>query len=142
MFAYIWPIGLIILSNTFYHICAKSLPSDMNPMASLTITYATGAVMALICYFLLYKDHNLIGEYAKTNWAPFVLGISIVGLEAGFLYAYKAGWQVNTAQIVSSSLLAVVLIFVGYCLYHETLTWNKVLGLIICMVGLVFVNYN
>lgn len=26
MFAYYWPIGLLVLSNVFYHITAKSLP--------------------------------------------------------------------------------------------------------------------
>ena len=29
---------------------------------------------------------------------------------------------------------------VGYFLYHENLTWNKILGVIICLIGLVFIN--
>ena len=74
------------------------------------------------------------------NWAPLVLGIVIVGLEAGWIYAYKAGWQVSTGFIVQSAFLAVALIFVGYLLYHETITWNKLVGVGICLVGLVFIN--
>ena len=26
MFSYIWPIALVILSNTLYQVCAKSVP--------------------------------------------------------------------------------------------------------------------
>lgn len=35
MFKYIWPLLLVVLSNTFYQICAKSVPEKMNPFASL-----------------------------------------------------------------------------------------------------------
>ena len=39
-----------------------------------------------------------------------------------------------------AAILAGVLLAVGYLLYHEALTWNKVLGVVICLVGLVFIN--
>ena len=48
MFSYIWPLGLVVLSNVFYQICAKSVPDRMNPFASLTITYLVGASASLI----------------------------------------------------------------------------------------------
>ena len=112
----------------------------MNPFASLTITYLVGAAASAVLYFVLNQGESLIKEYGKLNWAPFILGIVIVGLEAGWLYAYKAGWQVSTGFIVQSSFLAAILIFVGYSLYHEALTWNKLVGVAICLVGLVFIN--
>ena len=140
MFSYIWPIALVVLSNVVYQICAKSVPEGMNPFASLTVTYLVGAVASGILYFTLGHDGSLIHEYQKLNWAPLVLGIVIVGLEAGWIYAYKAGWQVSTGFIVQSAFLAVALIFVGYLHYHEALTWNKLLGAAICLVGLVFIN--
>ena len=43
MFNYVWPLGLVVLSNVLYQICAKSVPEGMNPLASLTITYLIGA---------------------------------------------------------------------------------------------------
>ena len=140
MFSYIWPIGLVILSNVIYQICAKSTPADIHPLASLTVTYAVGTVASAILYYALSKDGNLLRENSKLNWSPFVLGIVIVGLEVGFIYAYKAGWQVSTACVVQSSFLAVALLFAGFLLYHEALTANKVTGMLICMVGLYFIN--
>ena len=140
MIAYIWPLALVILSNTLYQICAKSVPGGIDPLASLTVTYSVGALFSLILYFILNKESNLINEYKHLNWAPFLLGLVIVGLEVGFIYAYKAGWEVSTAQVVQGAVLAVILIFVGRMLYKETITWNKIVGVVVCLAGLGIIN--
>lgn len=140
MFGYIWPMALVILANVIYQVCAKSVPAKMNPFASLTVTYLIGALLSLVLYFVLGKGGNLIEEYRRLNWAPFVLGVIIVGLEAGWIYAYKAGWQVSTGFIVQSAFLAVCLLAVGYLLYREAVTWNKVAGIAVCVAGLVLIN--
>ena len=140
MFSYVWPIALVVLSNVVYHICAKSLPAAMNPLASLTVTYLVGAAASATLFCLLNKNTSLLKEYAHMNWAPVLLGLAVVGLEMGVICAYKAGWPVSTASIVQSSFLAVALIFVGFFLYREALTWSKVVGILICLVGLGFIN--
>ena len=140
MISYIWPIALVVLSSVVYQICAKAVPEGMNPFASLTITYLVGAAASAILFFVLGSGDSLIKEYQKVNWAPFILGIVIVGLEAGWIYAYKAGWQVSTGFIVQSAFLAVALLFVGYLLYHEALTWNKLVGVAVCLADLVIIN--
>ena len=142
MFSYIWPIALAILSNVLYHICAKTTPEEVHPFASLTVTYLTGAILSAVLYYVLAPQANLVKECSRLNWAPFALGIVIVSLEGGWLYAYKAGWQVNTGFIVQSAFVSVLLLFVGYFLYHEALSWNKLLGTAICLLGLVFINLN
>ena len=136
----IWPIVLVVLSNIIYQICAKSVPKEMNTMATMTVTYLVGAFCSAIVFFLTNKDSNLLQEFKKLNFAPFLLGISVVGLEVGFIYAYKNGWAVSTASIVQSAFLSVALIFVGAILYHETITANKLIGIGICLVGLYFIN--
>ena len=142
MFSYVWPIALVVASNVLYQICAKSVPDSINPFASLIVTYLVGAAVSAVLYFVLGSEGNLIKEYGKLNWAPFVLGIVIVGLEAGWIYAYKAGWQVSTGFIVQSAFLTTALLLVGYFLYHETLTWNKLAGVAICLIGLICINYK
>lgn len=140
MLSFVWPIALVVASNIVYQICAKSVPNDINPFASLTISYVVGAISSVILYYALNKDANLLKEYTHTNWAPFTLGIVIVGLEVGFIYAYKAGWAVSAASITQSSFLAIALIIVGYLLYSEAITANKIIGILICMIGLYFIN--
>ncbi len=140
MFSYIWPLALVVLSNVLYQICAKSVPNGMHPLASLTVTYTVSAVVSLVLFFVLNRGGNLFKEYAKLNWAPLVFGVVLVGLEVGFIYAYKAGWAVSTAQIVQSAILAVALLFVGFFLYREPLHWNKIVGVVICLAGLFVIN--
>lgn len=140
MFNYIWPIALVVISNIVYQICAKSVPGGVNPFASLIVTYLVGALFSAIMYFATQKNCNIVGELKQMNWASYVLGIVIVGLEVGFIYAYKAGWQVSMASIVQSSFLAIALIIVGALLFREALTWNKLVGIVVCMIGLIFIN--
>lgn len=134
------PILIVVASNTIYQICAKSTPPAINTFASLSVTYAVGAAASVILYFLTQKNPNLLLEYQQLNWSSFALGFAIVGLEAGFILMYKAGWSVSTGQIVQSAFLAVVLIIAGRILYNETITAQKILGVIICLAGLYLIN--
>ena len=38
--------------------------------------------------------------------------------------------------------VAAALLLVGYLLYREALTWNKIVGVVICLIGLGFINYK
>ena len=140
MFSYIWPIALVVVSNVIYQICAKSVPEEMDPLASLTVTYLVSAAASGILFLLLHRGGSLLREYSRLNWAPFVFGLVLVGLEVGFIYAYKAGWQVSTASIVQSAFLAVALLLIGTLVYREALTWNKLTGVALCLLGIVFLN--
>ena len=135
-----WPILLVVGSNIVYHICAKSTPENLNPLASLLVTYVLGGVFAVAVYYGTVKDASLLQEFTRLNWAPFVLGLAIVGLEVGNIYMYKVGWNVNTGYMVQSAILAVALLAVGYILYHEAITLNKFIGIFLCLVGLWFLN--
>ena len=140
MLSYIWPIALVVLANTFYQICAKATPEAMNPLASLTVTYTIAALASGLFFAATTRGGSLLREYSHLNWAPFVFGLALVGLEVGFIYAYKAGWPVSAASLVASAFLAVVLIFVGFLVYKEPITVSKLIGIAICMVGLYFIN--
>lgn len=136
----LWPVILIVVSNIFYHVCTRSSPEGMNPFASLTVTYLVGAAVSAAAYFLLNPGHNLLQEYRQLSWTPFVLGLAIVGLEAGYIYMYRAGWEISTAQLLCSSLLAVCLLAVGYFAYHESISLTKIIGVAVCLLGLYLIN--
>lgn len=134
------PIIVIVLSNVVYHLCSKSTPKDINPFAALTITYIIGAIFSTILYFVINRGENILNEYSHLNWSSLALGLAIVGLEAGSIYMYKVGWNISTGQLVYSSALTVLLILIGFFGYHEAITANKIIGILLCMAGLYFVN--
>ena len=140
MFAYIWPIALVVVCNTLYQVCAKSVPADMDPFASLTITYLVGAATSFALYFGLNRSGSLLQEYRHVNWAPIVLGLVVVALEVGMIFAYKAGWKVSLASTVQGTFVAIALVAVGALCYHEAITLNKLLGIGLCLAGLAVMN--
>lgn len=137
---YYWPIILIVGSNVCYHISAKSMPESINPLASLGVTYITGAIAAFLLYFLTSPVKNLATEYSNLNWIPVILGISIVGLEFGSISMYKVGWNISIGSLVANIALAVILIIVGVMIYKETLTMQKIIGMVLCLCGLILIN--
>lgn len=58
---------------------------------------------------------------------------------ASMTITYLVG-AVSTASLVQSAFLAVALIIVGAVLYREAITANKVIGIVICLIGLYFIN--
>ena len=53
MFALIWPVVLAVLGSTMYQICAKETAEDIQPFASLAITYSVAALLSAVLFFLL-----------------------------------------------------------------------------------------
>ena len=139
--AYLWPLILIVVSNSIYHICAKPLPAKADPFAALTVTYLIGAVFSAALYFLLNRGSaDLAQEWRSLNWTPYVLGFIVVAMEAGNVYAYRAGWSVNTLPVVQAACVAVLLLALGFLLYREGVTAGKLIGLALCVAGLFFLN--
>ncbi|QAA32619.1 EamA family transporter [Clostridium manihotivorum] len=140
MFMYVFSIVLIVASNTVYNICSKSIPEKANPFASLMITYLTGAVIALLLFNFNKGDRGLIQCFRQLNWASVVLGFGIVGLEFGYIMAYRAGWNISVGSLVANILLAILLIPIGILFYKEGFGINKIIGIAFCFIGLIFIN--
>ncbi|MDP4143400.1 MAG: EamA family transporter [Bacillota bacterium] len=140
MFTYVFPILIIVISNMMYHICSKSISSKANPFSSLFITYLTGAIITIIAYRFSRADKGFVESFKDLNWASIALGVCIVGLEFGYIMAYRAGWDISLGSLVANILLALLLVPIGILLYKEGFGLNKILGMAFCIVGLIFLN--
>lgn len=140
MFNYIWPVAVVIAANTIYNICAKSMPSDLNSFASLTVTYLVAAAASAVLFFVTSGTRDIAAEIAKINWVPFAFGGAIVALEFGYINIYRAGWKVSTASLTANICLACVLLIVGLLFYKESVTPRQVAGMALCAAGLVLLG--
>ncbi|MCF2595644.1 EamA family transporter [Pseudoflavonifractor phocaeensis] len=134
------PIITVVCSSVIYHVCAKSTSPKINAFASLAVTYLIGAVVSAALYYLTSPTKRLAEELSRVNWATLVLGLAIVGLEAGNIFMYKVGWDISLGPLVTSSTLAVTLLAVGVLFYREELSLTKVVGIVLCVAGLILVN--
>jgi multidrug transporter EmrE-like cation transporter len=64
----------------------------------------------------------------------------IIGLDLGFIFLYRGGFEVSLGALVTQSAAAMVLLVVGLAVFRERLTVGNVAGLVLCLVGLWLVN--
>ena len=140
MWSMLYPILIIIVSNIMYNICTKSTPGEANAFAVLSVTYLIAAAVSFVTFFITSKGKNILMEFGKTNWTTFVLGIVIVGLELGYILAYRNGWAMKSASVTANIALAIALVFVSLIFYKEKITARQIAGIVLCGGGLVLIN--
>jgi uncharacterized membrane protein len=141
MYLYYLAVGLAVISNLFYHISQKLTPPDVNPALAISITYLVAMGISLVILWTLQPLKTGLGQALRQlNWATVMLGFSVVGIELGFLLAYRAGGNISLAQIVVSSAITLILIPVGLVFFKERISWLNGLGIVLCLAGLVLIN--
>lgn len=133
---YYIPIILTIIANVFYHITQRYTSDKVNPFFSLSVTYIVAFLVSMMMYFITKKGVTVHEEVKSMNAATPLLGVSIVLLELGFLLAYRAGWNVSTAAIVSTVVVTILLVPVGMLVFHETVSVKNVVGIVVCIIGI------
>ena len=134
---YYLPVAVIIVANIFYNLCTKSMPVKANPFFCLVITYL---IAAFLMYTISRDGRTLSQEVPLLNWAPFVLGVSLVALEFGYILLYRVGWNISIGSLVCNIILAIILLGIGLLVYREMLSARQVFGVLLCIAGLFFIN--
>lgn len=136
--AFYWfAIALAVMANVAYHIIQKKTPLAANPALALSVTYFTAAVLCFAAFLVLPGRQGIGAEIGKLNWTSVALGVAIIGLELGFLLAYRAGGNVNTAALVANIAVSVLLVPAGFLLFGEKLKPIHIAGMLLCVAGLV-----
>ena len=133
------PIFVAVAANVLYHVASKSIPADQNAFMGLVVNYATALVASAIL-FLLTPHEKIFVEASRTNWACFLMGLSITGVEAAFVMIYRAGGQLSTASLVVNILIALAMLAVGGIFWHEQITARKLVGAALCIAGVVVLS--
>lgn len=131
-----FPLLLSVSGGVLYHIAQKSVPRAVSPFVAILIAYALGIVGCVIALLLWPPERPLLESIRSANWAVWLLGIGALIIEIGFLLAYRAGWQLSVASVVSNIAVALVLLPIGMLLFKETLSWRMAVGVACCLIGL------
>lgn len=140
MWEMLWPLLLIVGSNCFYNICTKSMPKGANTFGALTITYLAAGVLSAVLFVASVKPSAYAHELSKTNWTSYVLGLSIVGIEVGYVFLYRSGWKVNNGALTASMCLALALLMISFLVYREQISIKQLAGILVCGLGLLLIN--
>jgi len=133
-------LSVAILCTVGYHLVLKLTPAGVNPLLSLMVTYALVAAAFGVLLLVSPAGFEWRGELRQLNWTALALAAVIIGLDLGFLFLYRGGFEVSLGALVTQSAAAMVLLVVGVAVFRERLTAGNVAGLVLCLVGLWLVN--
>lgn len=133
-------IALVLLSNVVYHLALRAVPREANPAVATLAAYLVATLATAATLPVLAKDVQILPAFRTLNWSTVLVGVAIVGIEIGYLLAYRAGWTLSTASVTANVSLAVVLLGIGILAFKEPLTVQRATGVGFCVLGLWLVN--
>lgn len=132
----IWPIALVILTSVLYQLAQRAMPRGANPFALLTLVYGIGVALCCTAGVIAGGRFAAAKLLPLFSWPSWLLAASVVGIEVGYLLAYRAGWTLGSAFAVASTASTVLLALIGLCFFAETLSVRRVCGLLLALGGL------
>ena len=139
---YFFAILLATFGTVLYHLFQKITPADVHPMFALVVTYATSTVLSILLIPLFPMSTSFVEMIKRINWVSVGLGVAIVGVEVGYLLAYRVGWRISLGAIVSDVAVVMLLVPIGILLFREKLSTVNCVGIVLCVAGLVMANWR
>src|SRR6267143_4249521 len=95
------PLVLTVSGNILYHVSQKSVPKTANPLVTMMLAYTVGIMVCAVSAIFYPAERSLLSSIREANWAVWGIGIGVAGVEIGFLLAYRVGWSISVAPVVS-----------------------------------------
>lgn len=133
--------SMAALSTVMYNLFQKITPQQVNPALALSVTYGVAMAITFIL-FAVFPIGSAVIAFRQLNWVSFALGLAIAGVEISTLLAYRAGWELSLLGIMVNVVASLILVTIGVIFFKEKLSMMNILGIVICIFGLVLLNYR
>ena len=137
---YLAPAILMVVSRVPYMIIQKVTPETIDPYVSLCLCYGVCLIVVIGMFFLTKKGQNFMLELKKINWTAPALGICLVCMDVSVLLMFRMGWNLSVGSVLLYVLLAIALVIVGAIFYKEKVTLKRLVGIIMCIVGVILIS--
>lgn len=136
------PIIIAIASTVFYHLALKAIPPMVNPITSLIVTYLSAAMVSILVFFIYPSKVGFLESFKGINWSSYILALSIVGIEIGFLLIYRIGGNVASTALFINTTVVIFLVLIGFIYYHEKISFANIAGILLCIIGIILVKHR
>ncbi|GGX88902.1 hypothetical protein [Vogesella alkaliphila] len=130
---YFTTLLVAVAGSVTYHLSLKRLPDTLNPFFSLAVIYSLALLISLAGMALYPTGSRSLGQL---NWSLLGAALGVIGIEVGFLLAYRAGWSVGYTALSANVLTTLMLLPLGYLLYREQPTLARLGGMLLCSSGM------
>ena len=135
----VWPFALMVSTYVAYQIVLKFTRPDVNVLGVLTLAYFVACACAATLWF---RNQGLGANRLEGRdvLIAVLLGASIVGLEYGFVSAFRLGWPINSTGAIVNVGTALLLVPIGFVVFGEQMSAVNLAGLVLCCAGLVLLT--
>ena len=135
MTAFVYSIALVIASQVTYQLAVKAVPPGSNPFGVLIIVYGLAMVGCIVLSPLAGGPLAFADFRRLLSWPMCLLALAVVGIEIGYLLAYRSGWKLGATFAVTSVATVAVLALLGIVWFGELIDGKRVLGLLLALAG-------
>jgi len=135
MTAFVYSILLVIASQVVYQLAVKAVPRESNPFSVLIIVYGIAMLTCIALAPFAGKAVVIADAKRLFGWPSCLLALSVVGIEVGYLLAYRSGWTLGVTYAVTSVATVALLAVIGTAWFGELIDTRRVLGLALALLG-------
>ena len=130
--------GTIISSTLIFIIFRLFEKFKIDTFQAIVFNYFT----AFICGWTLYSDQFTPKVFDNIDWVPYALTISVLFISLFFVMGKSA--QKNGVAITSVAVkMSLAVSMIGMIIiYHETLTFLKIAGILLALTGVLLVSWE
>ena len=125
-----------------YQYFVKRIPVTINPVVSIVGIYVSVLVLCFILLLLFSVQGGLVHHVRQLSWVQVAIAVSVFLIELGFLLMYRYGWFLSTGNLITGIAVNLVLVALGVFLLGEHLSLINIIGIFICLLGVVMVGYR
>lgn len=135
MTVFAYSVALVIASQVTYQLAVKAVPPGANPFAVLIIVYGLAMVACTVLSPLAARPIAFADFRRLLIWPTCLLALAVVGIEIGYLLAYRSGWKLGATFAVTSVATVSMLALLGIVWFGEIIDGKRVLGLVLALAG-------
>ena len=139
MSPYYLALGLLISSILAYQVSQKLLP-NLSPWHLLSVVYGLALIVCLGFALFEVKEKPLLEGLRGMTWPVLLLAASVVGIELAWILAVRAGGQISLTGLIANISVAMLAIPIGVYFFKEKLNTTNLIGVALCLIGLVLVS--
>ncbi|MCX6059399.1 MAG: hypothetical protein NTW69_14760 [Chloroflexi bacterium] len=84
--------------------------------------------------------HGRLADTLSSPWLYMAIGLYLLQISL-FTFALIGGWKLSMIGALQTGLYGLIVLLAGFFLYHESLTGQQMLGMLMAFGGVVMINW-
>jgi drug/metabolite transporter (DMT)-like permease len=142
-----WGVGLAfgaVFSTIGYNYFLNKIPHNYNPLVVITWQNLIGLIAFTPILLIMNSQSELIHQtsaMSDTKNILFLILLAVFCSSIAFVLYINGVRALGTAKAnIFTNLIPVLTAFISFVFYGETVTWNKILGIIVVITGIFLVQ--